>query len=288
MAQKIILYYKFTPVSDPEAVRKWQTVICAERGLNGRIIISDHGINGTLGGDIEALEDYIEQMENTAEHADFSEIEYKWSDGGYDDFPRLSVKSRKELVTLDPEDEFDVFDKGVPLRPEEWHKFMEENPDVPILDARNNYESAIGKFKNAITPDIDSFKEIKAELDKLDKDKPLMTYCTGDIRCEYLSAYMKHVGFKDVYHLDGGIVKYGEKYGDEGLWDGSCYVFDKRVNLDFSNKTAKVGTCYFCDHNTNKYVNCDNSKCNKRMLLCDDHKYEATCSMECAKVLAKA
>jgi len=284
MAQKIILFYKFTPVDDPDTVRKWQTVMCAERGLNGRIIVADHGINGTLGGDVEALEDYVYEMERT-QLADFAGIEYKWSDGGYDDFPKLSVKVRDELVTLDPEEAFDVFNQGTPLRPEQWHEFMEQHPEVTVLDARNNYESAIGSFKGALKPDIDSFKEIKPYLDELDKDKPLITYCTGDIRCEYLSAYMKHKGFKDVYHLDGGIVKYGEAYGDEGLWDGSCYVFDKRVGVKFSEGAKDIAMCIFCTNTTSRYRNCANTLCNKRMLVCRDCDDRTTCGQACAELV---
>lgn len=286
MSQKILLFYKFSPVKDPAEVRKWQTIVAAERGLNGRVIISTHGINATLGGEVEALDDYIEQMEST-ELADFSKIEYKWSDGGYEDFPRLSVKVRKELVTLDPEEKFDVFDSGTPLRPEDWHEYMQAHPDVTILDARNNYESEIGRFRGAVAPDITRFKEIKPYLEKLDKEKPLITYCTGDVRCEYLSAYMKHKGFKEVYHLDGGIVKYGEKFADEGYWDGTCYVFDKRVGITFSDTAKSIGHCSFCELRTSFYRNCSNRKCNKRMLLCEAHHENVTCSDSCSMIAKK-
>jgi UPF0176 protein len=271
--QKIILYYKFAPVADPHETRRQQVIWAAERGLNGRVIVSEHGINGTLGGDQEALEDYIERMEETAE---FKGIEYKWSDGGYEDFPKLSIKVRKELVTLAPEDSFDPFDGGTPLRPEEWHEFMANNPDVPILDARNEYESDIGRFKNAIAPKIKTFKELKPHLDKLDKDKPVMTYCTGDIRCEYLSAYMKHKGFKEVYHLDGGIVKYGEKYGSKGYWDGKCFVFDRRMKLSFDDETEDIGTCSTCQERTSDFINCDNKACNKLILMCNGCQAKVT------------
>lgn len=269
MHDKIILYYKFTPVSNPDEVRKWQTILCAELGLNGRIIISEHGINGTLGGNVEALECYIESMESYKE-SDFSSIEYKWSDGQYGDFPKLSVKVRAELVTLGPDEEFDVFNKGIPLRPEQWHDYLEKNPDATVFDARNTYESRIGKFKGAITPEINSFRDIKPELEKLDKSKPLLTYCTGDIRCEYLSAYMKHKGFKEVYHLDGGIVKYGEKYKDDGFWQGKCYVFDRRVSLSFSGKSKDIATCDYCESKTSITDNCSIKSCNARYIHCTD------------------
>ena len=186
-------------------------------------------------------------------------------------------------MTLAPDEEFDVFDKSTGLRPEEWHEFMKNNPDVTILDARNNYESAVGKFKNAVAPDINAFKEIKPELEKLDKDKPLVTYCTGDVRCEYLSAYMKHRGFKEVYHLDGGIVKYGEAFQDDGYWDGACYVFDKRNSVKFSDKAEDIGVCVFCESKTSRYRNCANQFCNKRELVCNNCKVNETCSENCAK-----
>ena len=265
--QKIILYYKFVPIADPQMTMRWQRELCARLSLRGRIILSEHGINGTLGGELNDVKAYIHEMNLMKE---FKGIEYKWSDGTRDDFPKLSIKVRKELVTLAPEEDFDVFDKGTPLRPEAWHKFINEHPDVPILDARNDYESEIGAFKNAIKPKIKMFKEIKKTLDMLPKNKPVATYCTGDIRCEYLSAYMKHKGFKDVYHLDGGIVKYGEAYGDEGHWEGKCYVFDKRMKLAFSDKSKDVGTCVHCGEPTSEQINCADLSCNKQFVVCPD------------------
>lgn len=265
--QKIILYYKFVPVADPQMTMRWQRELCTRLHLHGRIIISQHGINGTLGGDLDDVKTYVSEMNRTSE---FKGIEYKWSDGKREDFPKLSIKVRKELVTLAPEEDFNVFDKGTPLRPEAWHKFIDEHQGVPILDARNAYESQIGAFKGAIKPKIKTFKDIKKELEQLPKDQPVMTYCTGDIRCEYLSAYMKHKGFKDVYHLDGGIVKYGEAYGDEGHWEGKCYVFDKRMKLAFSDQSKDIGACVHCGKPTSEQINCADLSCNKQFVVCED------------------
>ena len=275
--QKIILYYKFVPVTDPQMTMRWQRELCMRLHLQGRIIISKHGINGTLGGELDDVKTYVHEMNVTRE---FKGIEYKWSDGTREDFPKLSIKVRKELVTLAPDEEFDVFDKGTPLRPEAWHTFIDEHPGVPILDARNNYESEIGAFKGAIKPDIKTFKDIKKTLDELPKDQPVMTYCTGDIRCEYLSAYMKHKGFKDVYHLDGGIVKYGETYADEGHWEGKCYVFDKRMKLAFSDKSKDVGKCVHCGKSTSEQINCADPSCNKQFVVCPE--CQANKRTECA------
>lgn len=265
--QKIILYYKFVPVADPETTREWQRELCARLDLRGRIIVSDHGINGTLGGEEKDVKAYVKAMKS---HRLFKDIEYKWSNGSKEDFPKLSVKVRPELVTLAPGEKFDVFNGGTPLKPRQWHEFLEKNPDAIIFDGRNDYESDIGKFKGAVTPKIKTFKEIKPHVDKLPKDKPVLTYCTGDIRCEYLSAYMKHKGFKEVYHLDGGIVKYGQAYGDEGYWDGKCFVFDRRMKLAFSDKAKDIGSCTDCGSSTSRHENCAVKECNRLVLVCDD------------------
>lgn len=265
--QKILLYYKFVPIMDPQMTMRWQRELCLRLNLRGRIIVSEHGINGTVGGDLEDVKAYVRAMNLTPE---FKGIEYKWSDGGRADFPRLNVKVRKELVTLEPEEAFDVFDKGTPLRPEAWHEYLEKHPDAIVFDARNNYESAVGQFKNAITPDIKTFKDVKAELAKLPKDKPVLTYCTGDIRCEYLSAYMKHKGFQDVYHLDGGIVKYGQTFGDDGFWQGKCYVFDRRKSVAFSDASKDIGNCANCGTTTSHQENCADESCNLQFVVCDD------------------
>ncbi len=269
--QKIILYYKFVPLADPEMTRRWQNELCSRLNLRGRIVISKHGINGTVGGDMDDVKAYVREMNKTPE---FKRIEYKWSAGTREDFPKLSVKVRDELVTLAPEEEFDVFDKGKPLRPMAWHEYLQLHPDAIVFDARNDYESDIGEFRGAIKPKIKSFKQVKEHVEKLPKDKPVLTYCTGDIRCEYLSAYMKHKGFKDVYHLDGGIVKYGEEFGDEGYWDGKCYVFDNRMKLAFSDSSKDIGKCVHCGAATSDQVNCADLSCNLQFVVCESCQSE--------------
>lgn len=283
--QKIILYYKFVPLKDAAMTMRWQRELCQRLNLRGRIIISQHGINGTVGGELADVKAYVKAMNLTPE---FKGIEYKWSDGSREDFPKLSIKVRKELVTLEPEEDFDVFDKGTPLRPQAWHKYLQEHPDAIVFDARNNYESEVGKFKNAITPDIKTFKDVKQELKKLPKDQPVLTYCTGDIRCEYLSAYMKHQGFQDVYHLDGGIVKYGQTFGDDGFWEGKCYVFDKRMSVGFSDKTADIATCANCGAKTSHQENCSEPSCNLQFVVCEAcaAKASVTCDKHAAKTAA--
>lgn len=270
---KIILYYKFVPLEDLETVRLWQRALCEKLELKGRILISDKGINGTLGGDQKALKQYTRTMN---EHSVLKGIKYKWSDGSAENFPKLSIKVRPETVTLgwDPEvNDSGVVGGGKHLKPEAIADFLKSNPDAVFFDGRNNYESAIGKFKNAITPNVRTFKEFPQELDKPEyqalKEKPVITYCTGGIRCESLSALMKRKGFKQVYQVDGGVVTYGEKFGDQGLWEGKCFVFDSRMNLAFSDHSKDIGNCSHCDHITSNYVNCANKACNSLILVCE-------------------
>lgn len=275
--QKIILYYKFTPIDSPELMKLWQKAIGEKYKLKGRILVSKHGINGTLGGEMNDLKAFIKESKD---FAGFRDTVYKWSDGTGDDFPRLSVKVKKEIVAFGSPDELKVDDKGVVnggkhLKPEAVHQLIEERgEDVVFFDGRNEYEAAIGKFKNAIVPNTKTSRDFLEELEsgKYDeiKDKPIVTYCTGGIRCEILSSLMKNRGFKEVYQIDGGIVKYGEKFGDEGLWEGSLLVFDDRKKVEFSEKAAVIGDCVRCEGKTNNYENCMVPTCNLRVLLCED------------------
>lgn len=294
--QKILLYYKFVPIADPEAIRLWQKALCERLNLRGRILISKHGLNGTVGGDIDDLKTYVKE---TKSYAPFKKTGFKWSDGGRDNFPKLSVKVRDEIVTFGAADEIQVDDKGVVgagkhLKPEEVHKLVEERgDDVVFFDGRNAYEAAVGHFKNAVVPQTRTTRDFLEDLasDKYAdiKDKPVVTYCTGGIRCEVLSALMKNRGFTDVYQIDGGIVKYGETYKDEGLWEGSLYVFDGRMGTKFSDKAKDIGICVHCQGNTSNYENCALKSCNNLVLICDNCKTSKdVCSSDCQKEFAAA
>lgn len=286
--QKIILYYKFTPLADPEAVKLWQKTLCDSLGLKGRILLSKHGINGTVGGDINHLKAYAK-----ATKAYFKGIAFKWSDGSRDDFPRMSVKVRPEIVTFGAADELTVNEHGVigggkHLSPQEVHALVEERgDDVVFFDGRNAYEAAVGKFKNAVVPQTRTTRDFLDDLssDKYQaiKDKPVVTYCTAGIRCEVLSALMKNRGFKEVYQIDGGIVKYGEAYKDKGLWEGSLYVFDKRMGTTFSDEAKDIGTCVHCSGATSNYENCALNSCNNLVLICQAcAPRQKFCSESCA------
>jgi UPF0176 protein len=263
--------------------------------LRGRILISTHGINGTLGGEIEALKKYIKSMNL---HSGFKGIQYKWSDGEAADFPKLSVKVRDEIVTFGVPDEVKVSESGIVgggkhLKPEQLHNLIKKRGDeVVFMDGRNSYEAAIGKFKNAKVPNTRTTKDFVRELEKPEyeelKDKPVVTYCTGGIRCEILSALMKNRGFKEVYQVDGGIAKYGEAYGDDGLWEGKLYVFDNRMKVAFSDKSKDIGECTHCAGKTSNYVNCALTSCNSLVLICENCiANDTACSEKCTQQLSQ-
>lgn len=273
--QKIILYYKFTPILDPEMTVRWQRELCERLSLKGRILISKHGINGTLGGEIENLREYKREMNRSVI---FKDITFKWSDGGLSDFPKLKVKVKPEIVAFDAANEIEVTEKGIVnggkhLKPEQVNKLVEERGDEVIFyDGRNTYEAQIGKFKNTIVPDVTTSRDFKKDLETGEiskyKDRPIVSYCTGGIRCEILSAMMINRGYKEVYQIDGGIVKYGEKFADDGLWEGKLFVFDDRMKMGFSDKSKDIADCESCGKKTSNLINSTNIR-RKLHVMCE-------------------
>ena len=280
---RIVLYYAFTPLSDPEAVKLWQHTLCRELGLMGRIIVSQQGINGTVGGELKAVKQYVKQ---TRSYAPFKGIEFKWSDGGAEQFPRLNVKVRPELVAFGAPDAVTVGQEGVigggeHLTPEQVHELVEakraQGAEVTFFDGRNAMEAQIGRFRNAVVPETETTRDFITELDsgKYDylKGQPVVTYCTGGIRCEVLSALMKDRGFEEVYQIDGGIVRYGEAYGGSGYWEGELYVFDGRMNTRFSEDAKTIGECVSCRGATSSFYNCMDRGCSTLTLYCEQCRH---------------
>lgn len=280
---KIVLFYAFTPLADPDAVRVWQRDLGEALGLRGRLLISKDGINGTLGGDITALKKWLRSFRS---YRPFAGVDIKWSEGtGLDaegrslDFPKLSVKVRDEIVSFGAPGELRVDEDGVVgggtrLTPEELHGLVEERgDDVVFFDGRNALEAQIGRFRGAVVPDTETTRDFVELLDSgvYDdlKGKPVVTYCTGGIRCEVLSSLMTARGFGEVYQLEGGIVRYGEKFGDDGLWDGSLYVFDGRGSVDFSDHAAVIGECVGCGAPTKRTANCPDLSCRSQFVVCE-------------------
>lgn len=282
---KILLYYKYVDVPNPEEIKTWQKELCSSLGLKGRIIIATEGINGTLGGTVEATDAYINAMNA---HPLFDKIDFKESPGSADDFPKLKVMVKSEIVRLgiSPQ-ELSHKNGGVHLTPEQTHELLENKPEnLVILDTRNIYESKIGRFSDAIMPEIDTFREFPEYVRKnieLFQNKPILVYCTGGVRCERASAFMKSVGVDKVYQIQGGIHRYLEKFPD-GFFRGKNFVFDDRIAMP-GNEI--VGKCDHCHTGTDDYTNCANASCNKPFITCNAclEKFKNGCSENCFKLI---
>lgn len=280
---RVLLYYNFVPVSDPAQARDEMEAFCQENHLLGRILIATEGLNGTVSGTWEDTQKYMDWLR---QHPTFHATEFKIDESEGHTFLKLHVRVRPEIVHLGVED----LDMTVPVdnyvEPEEWREMLKSNdPDIIILDARSKYEHEVGRFKNALTLDIDNFRELPDKLAELEayKDKKIYTYCTGGIKCEKVSRLMMREGFQNVYQLHGGIVRYGHEVGGEDF-DGSCYVFDQRVVVPVNQVNPDtVGHCLICTQETEKYVNCANPECNAHFLVCDAcaNTMEGCCSEEC-------
>jgi UPF0176 protein len=282
MKHVVLLYYKYVHLADPEAERLAQRALCERLGLKGRILLGAEGINGTVAGTREATDEYRAAM---AAHPAFADIEYKVDQYDANPFPRLRIKVRPEIVSLGVD--VDLKNTAKHVSPAEFNELLKD-PDVILFDARNNYESAIGKFKGAITPDINLFKDLPEALKQYEdlKTKKIVTYCTGGIRCEKASAYMKEQGFQDVSQLDGGIIKYAQAYPD-AAWEGECFVFDDRMSVGFKDQPEQLGQCIHCAQPTNTYRNCNLKTCNKLVLVCTEHNGDVvTCGAVCSDQLA--
>lgn len=279
----VLLYYQYVPITDPAQFREQHYALCQRLALKGRVLIGAEGINGTVAGAAEGTEQYKQALRSDSR---FTNIQFKEDQYQVNPFPKLKVTVRNEIVTLGVKGA-DPKNSGEHLTPEQWHELAQQE-DVVILDGRNNFEAAIGKFKNAIIPDIEFFRDfpqwVKHNKQQLENKKVLM-YCTGGIRCERASALLKEEGIEDVYQLDGGIINYG-KHIPNGLWEGSCYVFDERIKVQVNDDAHHdiISHCLFCDTKTDQYYNCSNAKCNKMILLCDScvEKSNTSCSRDCS------
>lgn len=283
---RILLFYKYVPIPDPEAFTAEHLAYCKELGVKGRILIAAEGINGTLSGTVEQTDRYMSDLRSNPL---FSDIVFKIDESDGHAFRKMFVRHKKELVTLRYERKLDPnTEGGIRLKPKQFYEYLQRD-DVIVLDGRSNYEYDLGHFRKAIRPDVEAFREfpewIRKNLQEY-KDKPILTYCTGGIRCEMLTAVMRNEGFKEVYQLDGGIVTYGKDPEVKGrLFDGNCYVFDERISvrINQTDEHVVVGKCHHCGAPTDRYINCADDTCHLQHLVCPEceEKYEGYCSPEC-------
>ncbi|UOE53849.1 rhodanese-related sulfurtransferase [Cytobacillus oceanisediminis] len=288
MSQKpyrVLLYYMYVPIEDPEEFAKEHKAFCNELGLKGRILVANEGINGTVSGPVEQTDRYMEAMKQDPR---FAEMVFKIDEADGHEFPKMKVRARSELVTLRLEDDVNPNElTGKYLEPKEFFERLQDE-DTIVLDARNDYEYDLGHFRGAIRPDIKNFRDLPdwvRENKELLGDKKIITYCTGGIRCEKFSGWLVKEGFEDVAQLHGGIVTYGKDPEVQGeLWDGQLYVFDDRIGVPVNHKEhVIVGKDYYTGDPCERYVNCANPACNKKILCSEEneHKYMRSCSDEC-------
>lgn len=281
---QILLYYYFTPLDNPAAVVEAQESLCRHLGLLGRILVAPEGLNGTVAGPRLATQTYMDHMHH---HPLFPGIAFKVDDWHEVPFLKLHVRLKDEIVNLSAPEELRPWEEaGDYVEPEEMRQLLKAQPeDVVILDARSNYEHRLGKFKGALTLDIDNFRDLPHKLDELDhlKDKTIVTYCTGGIKCEKVTALMKKRGFANVKQLHGGIIRYAHETGGEDF-EGNCYVFDGRVSVPVNTVNPTViSQCSICGAPTTAMINCANADCNAHLLVCPScqTQYEGCCSDAC-------
>jgi predicted sulfurtransferase len=288
MSEKIILFYKYVDIEDVHQVQRDQHKLCTELELKGRVILAHEGINATLGGKAESLERYKAAMSATTL---FSGIDFKESPGLAADFPKLSIKIKPEIVKLGiPAQELKAKDGGVHLTPAQAHELLEKKPEnLLVLDCRNTYESKVGHFRGALKPEVNNFRDFPAYVDtnlEMLKDKEILMYCTGGIRCERASAYMKQKGIQNVSQILGGIHRYVEEFPD-GHFRGKNYVFDDRLAITVNNDI--VANCDLCQTTCDEQTNCANTSCNKQYIACQTclAEYVHTCSQSCKTLVAE-
>lgn len=277
----IILYYCYTHIEDPDSFREEHHLFCLENNLLGRVIIAGEGINGTVSGLRDDCERYMRHLK---EDLRFKDIDFKVEASEKHGFQKLYVRVKPEIVHSSLKEVNPTIRTGTHLSPAEFKK-LKNAKDVVILDVRSNYEHEVGKFKDAITLDIENFRDFPSKVKDLEshKDKKVITYCTGGIKCEKASAYLLEQGFKDVYQLHGGIIKYGIEEGGEDF-EGKCYVFDNRIVADINKVNPKViSLCYVCKKPSDRMVNCANYDCNAHVPMCEKcgWEMEGACSNTC-------
>ncbi len=281
---EILLYYKYTHISNPAQFCREQRLLCERLGLTGRIIMAEEGLNGTVEGLSENTQKYIDIMRADPR---FTDMNFKRSPGTGTAFPKLSVKARSEIVSahLGDQDVNPAQLTGKYLAPEELHAWVHSDKEFYIVDMRNDYEQAVGFFRNSILPPLGHFRDLPKMLPKLAhlKNKTVVTVCTGGVRCEKASGWLLSQGFKDVYQLHNGIVSYMEKYPNEDFL-GKLYVFDGRVTMGFnSDRPAEVvGRCLKCKQPSEEFINCAYSQCHDHFICCSSCRSRAPyCSWWC-------
>lgn len=271
---RVILFYKFLDIINPEELRDQMRAFCTEHNILGRILIAKEGVNITLSGKVDDIESYKKWL--TSKEG-FEDVWFKEHKVPGHQFPKLMCKARDEIVTLRYKD-FDIKRTAPHISPKMLNKMIEQE-DVVLFDGRNEIESRVGKFKGAVAPKVGTFRDFTTILKEYEhlKDKKIVTYCTGGIRCEKLTVLMKDMGFKDVYQLEGGIYNYCKEY-PEGHFEGTCFVFDERMGVAWEEKEKlltdeeldkkAISHCEFCNKKSARVVDDERSLDNRILRVC--------------------
>lgn len=249
MAYSIAAFYQFTPIADTATLRARLLTAFAPLELCGTLLIAPEGINGTLAG--KGREPVEAMLAILAQATGLPLTEVKFSEAGEKPFNKLKLRLKREIITFNQPQADPNKIVGTYVAPQDWNKLIAD-PDVTVLDTRNLYETAIGTFAGAVDPQIAQFTDfasfVRSKLNPA-KNKKIAMFCTGGIRCEKASAFMRAEGFEEVYHLKGGILKYLEEVAPtESLWHGACYVFDKRVAVEHGLKPGAYNMCFCCGY----------------------------------------
>ena len=242
----IAAFYQFADLPDYASFQDRLVALGAEGDVKGTILLAAEGVNGTIAGERDDVEAVLAALRTDPRLAGLNE---KWSTSEEDPFLRMKVRLKKEIVTLRVGEVDSISHTGIHVPPAEWNELISD-PDTIVIDTRNDYEYVIGTFVNAVNPETRRFGEFPAWIEAQPdiKDKKLAMFCTGGIRCEKGTAYLKEQGFEEVYQLEGGILKYLEVMDpDESLWDGECYVFDRRVSVGHGLVPGNLEVCPNCN-----------------------------------------
>lgn len=246
MSVVVATFYKFVALEDCEALQRSLQGLCDTLDIRGTILLAEEGLNATVSGQDERIQELLDWLRADNRFADLSA---KFSTAETPPFGRMKVKIKREIVTLGQPDANPTERVGTYVKPLEWNRVISD-PDVVLVDARNDYEVNIGTFQGAINPHTESFRQLPEYLTtQLDpqQHKKVAMFCTGGIRCEKATSYLLKQGFEEVYHLQGGILKYLEEVPEtESLWQGECFVFDERVAVRHGLKPGSHELCYAC------------------------------------------
>jgi len=240
--------YKFVEIDDLHSLQSNLYEICEKNNIMGTILIANEGINGTISGKTNEINQTISLLKSDKR---FANIEIKYSSTNKQPFHRMKVRLKKEIVTIGLPEINPNKKVGTYVKPDDWNDLISD-PNVVVIDTRNKYETKIGSFQNALDPETSSFREFpdwvkKFKSSKENANKKIAMFCTGGIRCEKASSLMKEEGFENVYHLQGGILKYLETIDKENsLWNGECFVFDQRVCLTDELEVGSYKMCFAC------------------------------------------